>query len=283
MPKKILLSGASGFIGSYLSSFLTKAGYVVFPLSSKKEEGKCTYEDDLSAMDFDIVIHLAGENIFGRWSQKKKKKIESSRMQTTEKLIEKLKDHPPSLFMCASAVGFYGNRKEEVLTEESKKGEGFLSDLCQRWEEKARSLPKAKVTSLRFGMVLGRNGGAFAKLLPFIKLGLAAILGSGEQYLSWITLKDLAGLILFLIENPQEGPINAVSPHPVRQKEFIQRLAYAYHRPCFLHIPAFVMRLFFLELADEVFLASAKVFPKKIESLGYKFSHDTLEKAIAWL
>lgn len=283
MHRRVLLSGSSGFVGKYLARYLNKHGCKVIPIKRNPGKSDISYEENLASARSEVVVHLAGENIFGFWTKNKKKKIYKSRVDTTKKLVSSLKDCPPKVFICASAIGYYGDCGEEKITEEHKKGKGFLADLCRDWEKAAKELKGSVVISLRFGMVLGPKGGIIGKLLPLIKVGLGHKIGSGEQYQSWITLQDLARMILFLIEKPMPGPVNVVSPNPCKQKEFIKTLAEKYHRPCFLKAPASFLRFLLGEMAQEVFLASTRVYPKKMQDEGFVFNHPTLEKALSWI
>ncbi len=275
MTKTILVSGSTGFIGSYLSELLVNHGYNVISLSRNPSHGEISY-DDIDRRSYYAVIHLAGENIFSLWTSQQKKRIWNSRVALTQKIADKLRETPPKIFLSASAVGYYGDGGEKKMTEDHDKGSGFLSDLCESWEDAAASLNRATVSHLRFGMVLGKKGGALKKLLPSIKLGLGAILGSGKQFISWISIEDLGRAILHLLENPIPGPINFTSPHPIRQKEFMKMVAHHFHRPSFLRIPSFLLHLLPGNMGKEVFLVSSNVIPKRLIDAGFTFHHPTL-------
>jgi uncharacterized protein (TIGR01777 family) len=292
---RILISGASGFIGSSLSSFFSSLGHEVFSLArlkAQKHPGEVVWDFEKKEADFhdfeafDAIFHLAGEPLeFGRWSEEKKKKIFNSRVQSTlffSEIIASLKQKP-ELFVCASACGIYGNRKEEILTEKSPKGKGFLTDVCFAWE-KASSYIAAKgvrVVNTRFGIVLGANGGPIQKMLPIYKLGLGARLGSGEQWMSWIALDDLIRAMNHILKNGSlQGAINVVSPDSIRQEVFAKTLASILHRPCFLSVPAPILRWVLKEVADELLLASNRVEPAKLLESNFHFQYPDLRGAL---
>ncbi len=283
---RILLSGSSGFIGRPLFSFLKSEGHSVVPLVRAKQlPGAISWDpatgtfDKEALEDFDAFIHLAGENIAtGRWTKKKKEKLFQSRCRDTWLLSQALSrlKNPPKTLIAASAVGYYGDRGDELLTEDSPKGEGFLPDLCAKWEEATASLEAqgVRVVHARFGSVLSTQGGMLAKLLPLYKLGLGGKLGSGKQFISWIALDDLIGALYHALLSPQiTGPLNVVSPHPVRQKEFAKQVAEKLHRPAFVHLPAFLLRLTLGEMADALLLASTNALPKRLIDSGYQFRY----------
>lgn len=290
-PKRILITGSSGLIGSRLIAFLCGAGHQVTRLVRRRplQNGEIfwnphTGEVPLDPFEgFDAVIHLAGKNIAGgRWNSKFKEELFISRCRDTwllSHVLMRLKK-PPKCFICASAVGIYGNRGEEPLTEESSPGTGFLADLCQKWEEAARAIEQkgVRVVHTRFGMVLSDEGGMLQKLLPVFKLGLGAILGNGQQILSWVALDDVIYAIYHALMVEQiSGPLNVTSPHPVTQEVFSKKLANALHRPCFLRLPAPLLKALFGEMADEMLLCSAKALPKKLLQSGFRFQYPLLE------
>lgn len=273
---RILISGASGFIGSALAQFLQGNGHAIFSYSRTPDQPHLD--------PFDVVIHLAGEPLtLGRWSQAKQERILLSRTQGTEQLCRALLHSPPKLFLSASAVGYYGNRGEELLTENSPPGTGFLAHVCREWEKASQPLAKkgVRVVHTRFGMVLGPHGGALQKMLLPYKLGLGGKLGSGKQWMSWVARDDLIRAIDLIIANEDlEGPVNVVSPHPVRQEEFSKILAKLLHRPSFLTLPAPLLKGALGLMAEEMLLASARVEPTKLLSFRFPFRHPDLNNAL---
>ena len=280
---KILLSGSRGFVGAALFSSLQQNGHEVVRLvRNPASEGICwdpqTEKIDLEKLEgFDVVIHLAGENIASRrWSHKQKKQIFLSRCRDTWLLAHALVRlrTPPKILLTASACGYYGNRGRELLTEKSGPGEGFLADVCAKWEQAASCAAEKgmRVAHLRFGVILSAKGGLLAKMLPAFRLGLGAILGSGEQLISWIALDDTVRAIQHVISKELDGAVNVCSPQPVTQKEFADTLAHKLHRPCFIRLPAFLLRwIFGREMADELLLTSQNVYPEKLLQSGFEF------------
>ncbi len=236
----------------------------------------------------DAVVHLSGANVAaGRWTEKYKREIVSSRVQTTQALVKALiQVEPPKVFICASAIGIYGDRGDEILTEESAPGTGFLAETCLAWEAAAEAAQAAgiRVVNTRLGVVLSPEGGALAKLLPLFRLGLGGKLGSGREWMPWLTLRDAVGILSFCVENQNmRGPVNAAAPGLVRNTEFTQALGAAVHRPAIIPAPAFALRLAFGEMADEALLASARVFPAKLIEAGYAFLDPELGPALGGL
>lgn len=290
----VLVTGSSGLIGSALVSFLLTNGHGVTHLVRvNPRPGRAeVYWDPAAGMldtvgleGMDAVVHLAGENIIGRWSAEKKARIRDSRVKGTRLLCEGLARlvQPPNVLVCASAIGYYGDRGEEVLREESAPGTSFLADVCRQWE--AAAAPAAqkgiRVVHLRIGLVLSAAGGALAKMLPPFRMGVGGKLGNGRQYVSWITIDDLVGVISHALTTPTlRGPVNAVTPHPVTNLEFTQTLGRVLSRPTVLPMPAFAARLAFGEMADEVLLASARVEPARLLASGYSFRHPQLEASL---
>jgi uncharacterized protein len=190
---------------------------------------------------------------------------------------------PPGVLVCASAIGIYGNRGSETLSENSMPGQGFLADLCRQWEASARVAEEAgiRVVHLRFGVVLSKSGGALAKLLPVFKLGLGGNLGNGEQWMSWVSLADVVRAILFVVERDDiRGPINVVSPNPVTNAAFTRAIGRVLHRPTILPVPAVALRLAFGQMADETMLASMRVMPMRLSDAGFRFQHEAIEPAL---
>jgi uncharacterized protein (TIGR01777 family) len=236
--------------------------------------------------EIDIVIHLAGESIAeGRWNQQKKERIRNSRVKGTKLLSEYFSktSYKPEVFISGSAIGFYGSRGEEELSENSKKGTGFLSDVCSQWEEASSkvSLSGVRVANVRFGMVLSSNGGALQKMLLPFKMGFGGIIGDGEQYISWVTIDDVVGIINHILKTEKlKGPINVVSPTPATNYQFTKALGKVLRRPTVFPLPAFLARIVFGEMAQELLLSSTKVFPRKLQEHNYMFKHATLENAL---
>ncbi len=292
---KVLLSGAGGLIGSELGSHLSKKGEEVGRLVRAKSgaPGRQVLWNPVARIldakgleEFDAVIHLAGDPIAeGRWTPEKKARIRDSRVKGTRFLSEAVArlSKPPKAFLCASAVGFYGDRDNELLTEESRAGEGFLPDVGREWEEACRPAEQAgiRVVNLRFGIVMSPKGGALQKMLTPFRFGLGGRLGSGKQWMSWISLPDVAGAIHHALTNESlRGPVNIVSPNPVTNQEFTLSLGRALHRPAVFPVPAFLVRLLFGEMADAALLASTRVEPKRLKATGYRFRHPELEPAL---
>jgi uncharacterized protein (TIGR01777 family) len=292
---KILISGSSGFVGKALAPFLSTGGHDVRPLVrtvAQKEDHLPIWNPERRLIDrsrlegFDAVIHLAGENLGkGRWSRRKKARIRSSRVEGTRFLCESLAGlaNPPKVLVSASAIGYYGNRGDEVLVEDSGPGAGFLADVCREWEEATEPARRAgiRVVNLRIGVVLSPAGGALAQMLPPFQAGAGGVLGSGQQYISWIAIDDLAGVIEHVIHDERlEGPVNAVATHPVTNREFTKTLGRVLGRPTVMSIPAFAARMALGEAADEVLLASARVEPKMLSQTGYSFRYPHLEAAL---
>jgi len=242
---------------------------------------------DAEALDgIDVVVHLAGESITGgRWTKEKKRRIRNSRILGTRLLSRVLAElaSPPKVFISASAIGYYGDRGDERLIEESGPGTGYLPEVCRQWEEEtgpaaARGI---RTVNLRTGIVLSRFGGALPQMLPFFKLGLGGRIGSGRQYMSWITLEDLTGIIEHAIDKESlQGPVNAVSPDPATNLEFTRALGKALSRPALFALPRFAARLAFGEMADALLLASARVIPSRLMDTGFRFQSDSLEEAL---
>lgn len=293
----ILISGASGFIGSELVRLLTEQGQRVLPLNRSVENVEqlpfWDIEQEIIQLNtkekqeqIDIVIHLAGENIAQDcWTAKKKERIRQSRVKGTRLLAEffAATAYRPRLMICASAIGFYGDRGQEKLVEHSAKGTGFLADVSHAWEEAAQPARKAgiRVVHTRFGMVFSANGGALAKMLPAFKMGLGGSLGNGSQYISWISLQDAVQAINHIIQQEDlDGPINLVAPHPVTNWQFTKALGKALQRPTFFPIPKFFPSLFLGEMAKEVLFASTRVYPERLEKSGYVFTHPDLDIAL---
>lgn len=288
----ILVTGSGGLVGSALSHALAINGHKVISLGRSKLTETGPYwdpEKGILALDgeknIDVVIHLAGAPIAdGRWTPKKKHQILASRVKGTQLLAEFFARSAtrPSLFISASAIGFYGNRGEEILDESSQNGSGFLAEVCKAWEEATAPVKKAgiRVVHIRLGMVLSAAGGALKKMIPAFKLGLGGAIGSGNQFMSWVSLDDVVDMIQFICaESSIRGPVNLVSPNPIRNREFTSTLGKVLHRPTFLTLPAIIARAGLGEMADQLLLASSRVMPAKLIEAGYTFHHPQLRDA----
>ncbi len=289
----ILVTGARGFIGSALVSRLANGGHRVVPLrrAAGGSEAGPTWNPSAgqvrleSAGPLDLVVHLAGENIAQRWTAAAKQRIRASRVEATRLLSEALarRPRPPRVLICASATGFYGDRRDEVLDERSAPGAGFLAEVCQAWEAAAEPARQRaiRVVHLRLGVVLARHGGALAQMLPAFRLGLGGRLGAGQQYWSWIALADLLRVVELTLEDDRfSGVVNAVSPEPATNTGFTKSLARAVRRPAFLAMPACVVRFVFGEMGREALLASARVRPARLLESGFEFRFPELDGAL---
>ncbi len=291
---KILVTGASGLIGSALAPFLTTAGHEVRRLV----RGHMNFNNDEYFWDpysgslnkaclegVDAVVHLSGENIAGRWTDEKKKKLRDSRILSTRLLSQTLAElpQPPKVLVCASAMGYFGDRGEEILTEESLPGQGFLAGLVQEWEKETEGATKKgiRVVHLRNSIVLSAKGGALKEMLLPFKMGVGGVFGSGKQYWSWIAIDDVVGAIYHCIQTESlSGPVNVASPNPVTNREFTKTLGRVLRRPTIFPMPAAVARLALGEMADELLLSSARLEPQKLKASGYSFRFPQLEAAL---
>jgi len=295
----ILITGATGFVGRRLCEMLHQAGHTVRALSRDSVVAKQRVPllkevfpwnplqelPPLQAFEgCDAVINLAGESIAGRWTAPKKQLIRDSRVLGTKNLVNALAQlsSRPKVLISASAIGYYGDRGEETLTEDAAPGSDFLAQVCRDWENealKAESLG-IRVVRLRIGLVLGRGGGTLQALLPLFRVGLGGPLGSGRQWWSWIHRDDLCRLIVQILANESiSGPVNATAPQPVRQKEFAQVLGRVLRRPAFLPTPAFALKIALGEFADGI-LASQRALPRRAQEMGYRFQFEELEGAL---
>lgn len=292
---KILISGASGLVGKAASEALRADGHRVGRFV--RPGGNLSRRDarwdpasgliDAEAMEgADAIIHLAGASIAGsRWTEARKEILYSSRVDATRLLVEAIAKlrRKPRVLLAASAVGYYGNRGDEVLTEASAGGEGFLAELARDWEAESLRAESfgVRVVLLRFGMVLSARGGALPRIVTPFKLGLGGRLGGGKQWMSWIALEDVVGVIRAALNDERfSGPVNVVSPNPVRNAEFTRVLAGALHRPAVFPAPAFALRLALGEMADELLLSSQQALPQKLLSASYPFRLRELEPAL---
>jgi uncharacterized protein len=292
----ISLTGTSGFIGGHLVPYLSTQGHRVTRLVRCETIGKgeAFWNSDMGILDCsftgtDAVIHLAGEPIGeGIWTKNKMKSIMDSRINGTRLVAEKLAamDKPPATFICASAIGYYGNRGNMILNETEAPGTDFISEVCREWERAAQPAVDRgiRVVFLRIGVVLHPGGGALRRYLLPARLGLGGIIGTGDQYISWISIEDLIGAIEHIFFNTDiSGPVNIVAPEPVRNKDFVRTLARIIHRPAFLTIPAWLIRKAFGRMGMEVLLSSTRVSSHKLISSGYRFRHENCADAMKFL
>lgn len=289
---KVLLTGASGFVGQQLGLALTARGDEVIAVVRDPRKAKLPFKAELREWgalgDFagiDAIVHLAGEPVAQRWEPWVKRTILSSRVDTARQLREALQDSPavrPRVYVSASAIGFYGDRGDTLLAENELPADYFLSDVCVDWEKSASAFRNlvGRVAVLRFGMVIGEGGGAMAKMLPAFKLGVGGRLGSGEQWMSWIHLDDLVSMLLFAIDEPSiKGVYNAVAPGAAKNKDFTAALGKALGKPAVLPVPAFALRLLLGEMST-MLLFSQKVSPEKITAAGFRFRFADLPSAL---
>lgn len=272
---KIFVTGSHGFIGSASCEALQKSGHEIL----RGARGQSEFPP------VDAVVHLAGEPIAGRWTKRKKAAIRDSRVVGTRLLAEAAaKSNPkPRVFVCASAIGYYGNRGSEPLTEDSAPGSGFLAEVVRGWEAACAPAVDAgiRVVNLRFGVVLGAHGGALAKMLPLFRLGLGGVVGSGRQFWSWVSLEDAVRAIVHSITCALlKGPVNVVSPDAVTNKQFTKALGRVLRRPTWFPLPAPVARLMLGEMASELLLSSQRVLPVRLEGAGFEFAYRDLNSAL---
>lgn len=279
---KILITGSTGFIGEYIISFLSERSHEIvrlvrYPRMMKQKSILWSPTDrsmDISQLEgFDAVIHLAGENIAGRWTAKKKKRIRDSRVNGTQFLCDSLAklDLPPKVLLSSSAIGFYGDRGDDILDENSEIGSGFLPEVCREWEMAVDpAIQKGiRVIHLRFGVILHPKGGALAQMLTPFKLGVGGVIGDGYQFMSWVSLADTLGAILHALNTESlNGPVNIVSPNPVTNRIFTKTLGKMIKRPTIFPMPSFAAHLLFGEMADALLLSSARVLPSRIQESG---------------
>jgi uncharacterized protein (TIGR01777 family) len=291
----IAITGASGFIGRRLMKALLAGNHTVRVLSrhagTNLPAGVKLYVWDPvkgqppgEGLDgVDAVVHLAGEPVAQRWSDEAKQQIRDSRVTGTRNLVQALSAVPrrPAVLVCSSAVGYYGSRGDEILTEASAPGDGYLAEVCIAWEREADlAAPLGiRVVKLRTGMVLGSSGGALARMLPPFKAGMGGKLASGEQWMAWIHMDDLTGIVQHALQNAVQGPVNGTAPNPVTNLEFTKKLAHAVSRPAVVPMPAFMLKTMFGEMA-EVMLASQRVLPRAAEAAGYQFRYPELDAAL---
>ncbi|HEX3560571.1 MAG TPA: TIGR01777 family oxidoreductase [Pyrinomonadaceae bacterium] len=296
---KVIVTGSTGLVGRALVRSLLSDGHSVTRLVRGEAQAfnapgtkAVHWEPEKGIVNakelegHDAAVHLAGEPIAeGRWDEEKKRRIRESRVQGTRLLAEALAglNEKPLVLVSASAIGFYGDRAGEALHEESASGEGFLSEVCREWEKATLPASQAgiRVVHLRIGLVLSADGGGLPKMLTPFKLGVGGRVGSGRQYMSWITLEDLVRIIRRALDDEHlRGPVNAVAPNAVTNEEFTKSLGHALGRPTVLPVPAFAARLAFGEMADALLLSSARVVPTRLQEAGFEFTHPELEGAL---
>ena len=290
----ILITGASGLIGTRLVSALKQAGHRVIRLTRKRPESddERPWDPQSGSMETslldgcEVLVHLVGESIGeGRWNSKKKSRIRESRVQSTKllaKTMARMKTKPQA-FIVASAIGYYGDRGDEILTEESAAGDGFLAEVCHDWETAADPARAAGIRTacVRTGIVLSNQGGALKSMLTPFKLGVGGIMGNGNQYWSWISIEDIVRLFQFAIENNSvTGPINGTAPNPGTNREFTKALGKVLSRPTIFPMPAFVAKILLGEMATPLILASTRVVPEKARQLGFEFKQVHLSNAL---
>lgn len=307
---RVIVAGSSGLVGTELISSLLRDGHSVVrllrPGSTAQSSGSANeamvewlarsanearpFGNDQDTVEgADAVVNLAGASIAGgRWTEERKALLRSSRVQTTRQLVAAIGSlrNRPRVLVSASAIGYYGDRGDEVLTEESKPGRDFLSGVAQEWEAeavKAETLGMRAVRA-RFGVILSKNGGALKQMMRQFQLGVGGRLGSGRQWMSWVTLEDVVGILRWTLEGASlAGAVNVVAPQPVRNAEFTEELAQAMRRPAIFPAPAFALRLALGEMADALLLSSQQVKPARLEQAGYRFLHPDLPNALTSL
>ena len=295
----VLVTGGTGFIGTRVCTALHQQGDTVRVLSRNptRAQGKLKWAREFygwapeteklpseATSDVNAVVHLAGETIAGRWNTEKKQRIRDSRVLSTRNLVTSLEtvDTKPDVLVCASAIGYYGGSGDDHFTEVSPVGTDFLAEVCQEWEAEAQKAIAfgIRVVMVRIGLVLGLGGGLLAQVLLPFKMGVGGVLGSGRQWMSWIHVDDVIGIVLHALENSEiSGPLNATAPVPVRNTEFTKTLGSVLRRPTLLPVPKFGLKLMMGEFADFVLL-SQNVLPEKTEVSGYEFRYRTLEPAL---
>ena len=291
---RVLITGASGLVGRELQKSFAAKGYDML-LASRSEPAdeqhiQWTVEEGFAEPEklegLDAVVHLAGENVSGlRWTEEKKRSIRDSRVLGTRNVvtaISKLKNRP-KVFVASSAIGFYGERDDEEITESSAAGDNFLAEVSKAWESESRRAEDAGIRTvlLRTGIVLTKEGGALGTMLTPFKLGVGGVVGSGKQWMSWISMEDHIAVINYVIENENiRGAVNSVSPNPVTNEEFTKTLGEVLYRPTFLPLPEFAVSMVFGEMGDALLLASTKVLPKRLEDAGFQFKYPQLKLAI---
>jgi uncharacterized protein (TIGR01777 family) len=291
---RILISGASGLIGRALTPALISAGHEPValvrraPRDNEVQWNPGERLDSEKLASADAIVHLAGKNIAGRWTEKFKREVLESRAQGTRILANAAAEScrrcgQPRIFISAAGINYYGSRGDELLTEESSSGQGFLAEVSRQWEAATAPASEAgvRVVNLRIGVVLAHDGGALKPMLLPFRLGLGGRIGSGKQFWSWISFDDVIGVALFALHNDSlRGPVNTVGPSPVRNEEFVRALGEELHRPAIFPLPTWIVRTFLGEMGEELLLTSIRAEPTKLKIAGYKFLHPDLKEAI---
>lgn len=288
----VLVSGSSGFIGTAVTAALAAGGHSVRRLvrHEPKAADELRWDPSSGRLEpsalegIDAVVHLSGETVAGRWTGSKKRRILDSRVRSTEALAGAIaaSECKPAVMVCASAIGYYGNRGEELLTEDSGPGRGFLADVVRQWEQATAAAAEAgtRVVNTRFGIVLSPSGGMLGQLLMPFKLGVGGPLGNGRQYMSWVTIDDVVAAIMHsLTRDELSGPLNVTAPNPVTNREFTKTLGAVLHRPTVVKVPGFALKLVVGEFSEEA-LGSLRVSPARLRESGYQFRFEQLEGAL---
>lgn len=284
--KRVGVIGASGWLGRSLCEALVGCGWEVIGFSrSAREAGDMTWrvwrgEGAVDLSGLEAVINLAGESIDQRWTESRKAAFRKSRVDLSRDLSQSIADSEVKVLLNASAIGIYGDRGDEKLPEEASVGEGYLAGLCRDWEEAVQVPGSVRVVFLRTGVVLGPGGGAWGRMKPIFNLGIGGRLGSGRQWMPWIHLDDEIGAILHCLENDLAGPVNLVAPGSVTNREFTTAVGRVLKRPTIFPAPAFALKLFLGDFAEEGLLASTRVVPAVLEETGYRFRHPAIEEAL---
>lgn len=294
---RIGITGATGFIGTHLKKLASQRGHEIVAYSRSPRPGSGTFVQPADTpwalpepdLPLDALIHLSGEPVFGLWTASKRARIHVSRGVFTEKMVDHLSTwtQPPTALLVASGVGYYGDRGDEILTESSLAGSGFLADVCLSWEaaaQRAKQRLGARVVQFRTGLVLGKEGGALPLMRRAFGLGAGGNLGSGRQWMPWIHIADEVGLMLWAAENTAvAGPLNLTAPNPSTNADFTRALAATVHRPAFFHAPAFILKTLLGDLAEEMLLTSQRALPSAAQAAGYAFQYPDLTPALAHL
>ncbi len=290
---KTLVTGCSGLIGNALIEYLFQKGHSIQCLKRNKgsEQNHFWATEELPTNTdnvFDAVVHLAGENVAeGRWTAVRKERILNSRIEGTRQLIDYIAmlANKPKIFLCASAIGFYGHSMDQIFNEDSPLGQGFLADVCHQWEKQTSRLAVMgiRTVNLRFGMVLSPKGGALHKMVSPFKARFGGVLGNGQQFVSWISIRDLVAIVDFIIKQPHiKGPVNVVSPIPTNNRILTETLGRVLNRPTLMRIPGFVVKFLFGQMAEEMLLCSTRVTPKVLLEADYNFQDQSLEAVLRY-